>query len=102
MSYEGEDSTEQEPESRTDRDEDAPTDARNEYESSRNPFSTPKLGVELRQFVGSKIAQALPSPFDEQDEPETPSEPPADDSPFSTPEVEEITRGAPPTPDDGD
>jgi hypothetical protein len=82
------------------RDEDANADAQTKS-VNESPFSTPDTDNEFRSLLTSFTAASV-TPSDEQDEPETPSEPPAEDSPFSTPEVEEITKGAPPTPDDGD
>jgi hypothetical protein len=91
------DSREQASPDRTGHDEDANADAPTKS-VNESPFSTSETAAQFRSF----LLTASDTPFDEQDEPQTPSEPPADDSPFSTPEVEEITKGAPPTPDDGD
>jgi hypothetical protein len=102
MSLEADDSSEQEPRVQTGRDEDANAEAQKAKGVNESPFTTPETEGEFRSFLGSRFTTASVTPFDEQDEPETPSEPPPDDSPFSTPEVEEITKGAPPTPDDRD
>jgi hypothetical protein len=80
-----------EPEAGLRADEDAPTDEP-PTDVTGSPFTTPQLQAEFRNLTSSFAPVAS---GDEQDEPATPSEPRPEESPFTTPEVEEIERGEP-------
>jgi hypothetical protein len=95
MSPEGEEPEEHGHESPLGGDEDASTDEPPTDDSTGSPFTTPEFHLAFRNLTGSRVPFAPFSPVDEQDEPATPSEPRPEESPFTTPEVEEVEREGP-------
>jgi hypothetical protein len=92
MSPEGQESEEHEADARPARG-DAHTDEPITDEITGSPFTAPELEEQLRSFMTSRVVLASFSPVEEEDEPATPpSEPRPEESPFTTPEIEEVER----------
>jgi hypothetical protein len=71
-----------------------------------NAFTKPKMGATLRglawsNFIVNQEGLIVSEETEEESSP-PPSQPPPEEAPFTTPDLEEITRGAPPPTDDRD
>lgn len=82
-----------------DADDKAPTDEPSAADASGSPFTAAELQVELRDSRSAlQPLQEMPATSPE---PANPPDPPLEESPFTTPEVEEVERERPST-DEGD